>query len=336
MSIQVSPNAGIIPLDAKSFPLSVTIHSNVKGPAKGSVKLSLPPGWKSDSPLAVFQTSQDGENQALSFHVEPAGLKNAAYTINAIANYAGRDYREGYAIAGYPGLRPYFLYRGSEYKATGTDVAVAPNLKIGYVTGSGDDVPATLGELGLGMSFLTARDVAGANLSQYDVILLGVRAYAARPELAIYNTRLLDYVKNGGVLIVQYNTPEFDHNFGPYPYTMGNEPEEVVDEASDVQILDPANPLFNWPNKITKADFHGWVEERGSKFLTSWDKRYSALLETHDPGQAPQKGGLLFARYGKGAYIYNAYAFYRELPEGVPGAFRLMANMLSLPRNPQR
>jgi hypothetical protein len=129
---------------------------------------------------------------------------------------------------------------------------------------------------------------------------------------------------------VQYNTPEFDHNFGPYPYKMGDDPEEVTDEESQVAILAPENRIFTWPNKITGADFAGWVEERGSKFLTSWDANYKPMLETHDPGQAPQKGGLLYAEYGKGIYVYNAYAFYRELPEGVPGAFRLFANLLSL------
>jgi hypothetical protein len=168
------------------------------------------------------------------------------------------------------------------------------------------------------------------------VILLGVRAYAAREDLKTYNSRLLDYVKNGGVVIAQYNTPEFDHNYGPYPYTMTEDPEEVTDESSSTEILDPANPVFRWPNQITAQDFDGWVEERGSKFMKSWDARYEPLLSTQDAGQPPQKGGLLYARYGKGIWVYNAYAFYRELPEGVPGAYRIFANLISLPRNPGR
>jgi drug/metabolite transporter superfamily protein YnfA len=134
--------------------------------------------------------------------------------------------------------------------------------------------------------------------------------------------------------IVQYNTPEFDHNYGPYPYIMTSNPEEVTDEASQVQILEPQNPVFTWPNKITNKDFTGWVEERGSKWMQSWDSHYQALLETHDEGQPLQKGGLLYANYGKGIYIYNAYAFYRQLPEGVPGAYRIFANMISLAKNP--
>ena len=215
------------------------------------------------------------------------------------------------------------------------DVKIAPSLKVGYITGSGDEVPESLVHLGLNVEFLSAPDLANGDLSKYDVVLLGVRAYAARSELAVFNSRLLDYVKNGGVAIVQYNTPEFDHNFGPYPYTMGNNPEEVTDEASKVTVLVPDNPVFNWPNKITAKDFDGWVEERGSKWLTTWDPKYEALLETHDQGQDLQKGGLLYARYGKGVYVYNAYAFYRQLPEGVPGAYRIFANLLSLPKNPQ-
>ena len=212
----------------------------------------------------------------------------------------------------------------------------APNLSIGYVMGSGDDVPAALEHLGIQVHFLAAADLAGGDLEKFDAILLGVRTYAARPELVTYNNRLLDYVKGGGVVIVQYNTPEYDHNFGPYPYTMTSNPEEVTDEASRVQILAPSNPVFHWPNQIMEKDFDGWVEERRSKWMKSWDPRYEALLETHDEGQEPQKGGLLYAKYGKGLYVYDAYAFYRELPEGVPGAYRIFANIISLPKNPQR
>ncbi len=143
-------------------------------------------------------------------------------------------------------------------------------------------------------------------------------------------------MKDGGVAIVQYNTPEYDRNYGPYPYQMGNNPEEVTDEASKITLLEPDNPIFQWPNKITEHDFEGWVEERGSKWIHTWDPRWEALLETHDPGQEPQRGGLLYAKYGKGVYIYDAYAFYRQLPEGVPGAYRLFANVISLAKNPAR
>ena len=212
---------------------------------------------------------------------------------------------------------------------------VAPGLNVGYIVGAGDDVPQSLVSLGINVRFLTAGDLASGNLSKFDAIILGVRAYAVREDLKTYNGRILDYVRNGGAVIVQYNTQEYDHNYGPYPYKMGPNPEEVTDEHSKVEILAPANPVFTWPNKIIAKDFENWVEERGSKFLASWDAAYEPLLETHDPGQDPQKGGLLYAKYGKGIYIYNAYAFYRQMPEGVPGAYRLFANMVSLAKNPQ-
>jgi hypothetical protein len=336
ISVLVSPRAGIVPLNSKSFDLSVAVHSNVKGPANGRVELQLPSGWRSEPPAALFAAEKDGEDRSLSFRVFPANLSEKAYEIKAVAEYNDKQYREGYHATGYSGLRPYFLYEPSTYKTTGVDVKIAPGLKVGYITGSGDDVPASLQSLGLNVHFLSAADLAGADLGAFDVIVLGVRAYAARPDLPTHNQRLLEYVHKGGVVIVQYNTPEFDHNYGPYPYKMGDEPEEVTDEESKMAILEPNNPVFSWPNRITEADFRGWIEERGSKFMSSWDPRYEALLETHDPSQTAQKGGLLYAKYGKGVYIYNAYAFYRQLPEGIPGAYRLMANLLSLPKNPNR
>ncbi|MGB8789568.1 MAG: PIG-L family deacetylase [Candidatus Acidiferrales bacterium] len=333
ISVSISPQAGIVPLDSKSFEVAVNIHSNVKGPAKGTVKLDLPEGWKAQQ--EEFSTSRDGDDQSLNFHVTPASLMERAYAITAVATYDGHDYKEGYHTIGYPGLRPYNLYRASTYRTTGVDVKVAPGLNIGYIVGAGDDMPQSLVNLGINVHFLTPEDLASGNLSKFNAIILGVRTYAVREDLIAHNDRILDYVKNGGVVIVQYNTPEYDHDYGPYPYKMGSNPQEVTDENSKVEILAPANPVFTWPNKITTKDFENWVEERGSKFLESWDPQYVPLLETHDPGQAPQKGGLVYAKYGKGIYIYNAYAFYRQMPDGVPGAYRIFANMVSLGKSPE-
>jgi hypothetical protein len=146
---------------------------------------------------------------------------------------------------------------------------------------------------------------------------------------------LLDYVKNGGVLIVQYNLQNFDRDYGPYPFSLGSNPEKVVDENSSIKLLEAANPAFSWPNKISADDFKGWEEERGHGFLKSWDPRYTALVETHDPEQDPQSGGLLLAHYGRGFYIYDAFALYRQLPSGVPGAYRILANLVSIGKNPE-
>ncbi|HEV2176431.1 MAG TPA: PIG-L family deacetylase [Terriglobia bacterium] len=334
ISVAISPHAGVTPLDERSFGLNVVVHSNVKGPAAGSVRLELPAGWTASPSTAHFSTAQDGEDEPLSFQVHPSNLQEKPYTVTAVAEYNGHEYKEGYHTVGYQGLRPYNLYRSASYRTTGTDVKVAPGLNVGYIMGSGDDVPQSLENLGIKAHMLASSDLATGDLSKYNIVLLGVRTYAVRQDLITYNGRLLDYVKNGGVVVVEYNTPEFDHNFGPYPYSMTENPEEVTDETSKVTILDPSNPVFVWPNKITTKDFNGWVEERGSKFMKTWDPHYTALLETHDPGQDPQKGGLLYARYGKGIYVYCAYAFYRQLPEGVPGAYRLFANLVSLPKNP--
>ncbi|HLW76926.1 MAG TPA: hypothetical protein VKS01_08065, partial [Bryobacteraceae bacterium] len=206
---------------------------------------------------------------------------------------------------------------------------------IGFLPGTGDDVPKALINLDRSVRILDSSDLTHGDLSGYDAIILGTRAYAVRADLKSANARLLEYVKNGGTLIVQYNLQDFDHNYGPYPFTLGSNPQKVVDENSEVTLLDPDNPAMRWPNKITSDDFKGWVEERGHGFLRSWDDRYRPLVETHDPEQDPQKGGLLLARYGKGFYIYDAFALYRQLPSGVPGAFRLLANLVSLGKNPE-
>ena len=333
ISLTITPNAGIVPLNRSSFTISTLVHSNAKGPAAGTVRLDLPDGWRSQPENATFSTMQDGEQQSIEFTVYPHGLEEKTYKIGAVASYEGKSYKQGYTTVGYAGLRPYFLYRPSTYTTTGTNVKIEPGLAVGYIEGSGDDVPQSLENLGVHVRFITGQDLATGNLSKYNVIVIGVRAYAVRNSLRTYNGRILEYVKNGGVVIAQYETPEFDHNYGPYPYTMTSDPEEVTDEASHVNLLDTKNPALCWPNRITEKDFQGWIEERGSKFMQSWDPHYEPLLETHDPNQAPQKGGMLYAKYGKGIYVYTAYAFYRELPLGVPGAYRLFANLLSLPHS---
>lgn len=334
ISLTMLQSDGIIPLDRTMMPVSVRIHSNVKGAAQGSVRLDLPTGWKSMPASAPFSFAQDGQEQIVTFKVTPSNMKEQTYQVKAVADYDNHQYKEGYVQVGYPGLRPYYLYSDATYNVTATNVKVSPNLQIGYIEGSGDDVPASLEDLGIYVHFLSQADLATGDLQKYNEILVGVRAYAVREDLRTFNGRLLNYVKNGGVVVVQYQTPEFDHNFGPYPYTMPN-PEEVTDEHSVVTILDPDNPLMKWPNVITAKDFNGWIEERGSKFLRTWDPQYEPLLETHDPGQAPQNGGLLVAHYGSGTYVYTAYAFYRELPLGVPGAYRIFANLLSISNDPQ-
>jgi len=330
ISVAVSPAAGVVPLTEKTLTVTARVRSNVKGAAAGTVKLELPQGWTAAPERAEFSLAKDGDEEEVRFVVTPGKMTETAYTMTAVATFAGREYREGYKTAGYAGLLPENLYRPATYQARGVEVKIAPGLRVGYLPGTGDEVQASLENLGVHATTLTMADVAGGKLSGYDVVVLGVRAYAAHPGLAAANAQLLNYAKNGGLVIVQYNTNQID--LGPYPVALGDA-EKVVDERSPVRLLEPQSAVLSWPNRITEQDFDGWVEERGHSFMESWDPQYQAPLETHDPGQDPQKGGLLVAKTGKGAYVYLAYALYRELPEGVPGAYRLFANLLSLGKN---
>jgi LmbE family N-acetylglucosaminyl deacetylase len=334
ISLTVTPQAGIVPLNDGGFDLHIKLHSSVKGPAKGTVSLDLPKGWTSTPASSDFATKREGEDENLSFHVQPATVEAKPYSITAVAEYDSQKYTEGFETVGYPGIRPYPHYRPATYRTTGVDVKTATGLKIGYIMGTGDDVAMSLEYLGIHPTMLSPEDISKGDLSQYDAIVLGIRAYAARPELKTFNNRLLDYAHNGGTVIVQYQTQEYDHNYGPYPLTLSGDPEKVVEETEKVQLLVPNDPVLNWPNKITTDDFSGWVEERGHGFMRQWDSHYVALTEMHDVDQDPQKGGLLYARYGKGSYVYLSYAFFRQMPEGVPGSFRIMANLISMGKNP--
>jgi hypothetical protein len=311
----------------------VTVHSNVVGSADGSLRLDLPAGWKSDPAQVAFHLNNE-EDREVNFQVHPDKLEQKSYEIKAVATSGGHDYSDGYQTVGYPGLRPYNYYRPATYRARGVDVRVAPGLNLGYVMGPGDDIPQALEDLGIHPHLLSAAEIGSGDLNKYNVIMLGIRAYASRPELGANNRRLLEYVRNGGNLVVQYQSGEYDHNFGPYPYTLGRSSEKVVDETDSVTLLDPKNPLLTWPNQITPKDFDSWVEERGHSFMESWDPKYTALTETHDPGQDPQKGGLLVAHEGNGTYTYVAFALYRQTPEAVPGAYRLLANLVSAGMRP--
>jgi LmbE family N-acetylglucosaminyl deacetylase len=332
ISVTVAPNAGVVPLTNTSLHLQVTVHSSVKGSAKGTVRLDLPKGWHSKPEAAPFSVTSDGDEECIGFDVMPEAVQTKPYAITAVADYNGEQFKQGFVTTGYPGIRPYPSYRESSYRTTGVDVKIAPGLKVGYVNGTGDEVPSSLQDLGINVTFLSPQDIANGDLSAYDAIILGIRSYAARPELKASNNRILDYVHNGGTIIVQYQTPEYDHDYGPYPLSISNDPEKVVEEDNKVSLA-ANDPVLSWPNKITEADFSGWVEERGHGFARTWDPKYISPTEMHDVDQDPQKGGLLYAPYGKGTYVYLSYAFFREMPDGVPGAFRIMANLLSIDKN---
>ena len=257
------------------------------------------------------------------------GKAGAAEKIEAVAQAGGHSYATGWQSVGYAGLRPYNLYRPAQLLTRKVDVKLAPGLRIGYIMGTGDEVPDAIEALGAMPHMLTATEVASGDLSAWNVLVVGIRAYSARPELAAAEPRLKKFVEDGGTLVVQYQSGDFP---APYPLKLGRNPERVVDESDPVKLLAGDNPLLISPNRITPGDFNGWVEERGHSFLESWDPAYTALTETADPGQDPQRGGLVVAHPGKGTYIYCSFALYRQLPELVPGAYRILANLLSAGR----
>ena len=247
-----------------------------------------------------------------------------------------KEYAEGYQVIAHRDLEPRHLYRAASMELRGIDVALPAGLKVGYVMGVGDEVPQALEQIGAPVTTLGSNELASGDLDGFDAIIVGIRVTTIRDDLKAYSRRLLDYAERGGNLIYQYQTQEFDAaQYGPYPYKLTIRAEEVSEEDSKVTILDPSNPIFNWPNKITPADFDGWVEERGSKWMAEWDQRYKALLECNDREQKSQRGGMLFANYGRGTFTYAAYAFYRQLPAGVPGGYRLFANIISLKKRPK-
>ena len=340
IGVGLSPRVGVVPVGAAqtSFNVTVNLLNNVKGNSTGKVRLKLPTGWTSAPADQTFNFTHEGEISNFAFKVSVPRVTggDAGFKIQAVAEYAGREYTEGYEVIAHRDNEPRHLYRPATMAVRGVDVKVAPNLSVGYVMGVGDEIPKALEQIGVKVTMLGENDLASGNLDGFDAVIVGIRATAVRDDLKAYSKRLLEYCERGGNLIYQYQTQEFDAApYGPYPYKLGARAEEVSEEDSKVTILDPTNPIFTGPNKITLADFDGWVEERGSKWMSTWDERYKPLLECNDRQQAPQKGGLMFASYGKGTFVYAAYAFYRQLPAGVQGGYRLFANIVSLKKRSQ-
>ncbi len=324
IGVRVTPEARILPLDGSALPVHVTVHAQAA--AEGTVELKLPQGWRAEPAEAKFHRSAAGDTEPILFSVTPSAIQSGAYAIQAIAHSGGRTYESGWRSVGYFGLRPYNIYTPAVLQTRNVDVKAASGLNVAYVMGPGDLVPDAIEGLGVKPHLLSAAEITSGNLSAWNVIVVGIRAYSVRPDLYAAQSRLDEFVRNGGTMIVQYQSGNFP---APLPISMGRTPERVVDEQASVKILDNTNPLLTWPNKISPADFDGWVEERGHGFPDSWDSGYAALTETADAGQDPQRGGLLVTHPGKGTYVYVAYALYRQLPELVPGAYRILANLLS-------
>jgi LmbE family N-acetylglucosaminyl deacetylase len=310
--------------------IGVSVRSNVQSAVHAKLRLETPPGWKVEPAEIAVDLDHDGDLSNYNFQVTPQNLHEGTYKVTAKAEYNGKQYAEGFKIITRPDLDSYPAYRPATENVQAVDVKLPPQLRVGYLMGAGDEIPSVLESVGVNVNMITPQELATGDLSRYGTIIVGIRAYDTRTDVREHNRRLLDYVNNGGTLIVQYNQSIGLFNEGhytPYPATAAN--LRVTVEEAPVEVLAPEEPVFNWPNKITQKDFDGWVQERGLYFMGQWDTQFKPLLACNDPGEPSQKGGLLLSHYGKGIYIYSAYGFSRQLPAGVPGAIRLFVNLLS-------
>ncbi|HEX8272698.1 MAG TPA: PIG-L family deacetylase [Longimicrobiaceae bacterium] len=340
VSVLLEPPATVLPVpeavsSASPAPLRyrVRLRAEAPGGVAGTLRLVLPSGWSAEPAAAPLRFAAPGEQREVDFAVRaPVGVAPGDHIVRAVFQAEdGRRFERGVQLVDYPHVRARPLLHDAASRVRAADVRVPRGLRVAYVAGAGEEGPGVLGQLGIVPDLLDAEALATRDLSRYDVVVAGSRAYEVRPDLAAHNARLLEYVRRGGTLIVQYNKYELvEGGFTPYPITMGRPHDRVTDEAAPVRMLEPAHPVFTWPNRITERDFQGWIQERGLYFARTWDPRYTPLLETGDPGEAPLRGGLLVAPYGEGTYVYTGLAFFRQLPEGVPGAWRLFANLLAL------
>jgi len=346
VGLTLEHNAQVLLPATHSFNVPVNIQTSQP---YGEVRLHTPLDW------AIRPATQTLAPGDLTFFVllpiKPL-TKSATLTAEANSKPTGH-YTEGYRPIGYGDLPITNYYTPATTRIVPVDLTLPTRHNIAYLPGTGDSIPEALTSINLKPTILTIADLTPANLAQYDTVILGVRTYAAHPNLHGAPTQaLLDYARNGGNVVVQYQTPEFTAADAPYPLSLGSN-EKVVDETSPVALLDPGKnrypeasasgligqkkegalapeyALLTTPNKITPSDFNNWVEERGHGFLSTWDSHYTALTETHDPGQLPQRGGLITTPLGKGHWTYVAFALYRQLPEAVPGAYRLYINLLT-------
>lgn len=347
-AVATTPDTVIVPLKSatpvtKDVRVTVTNHS--KGAAKADVTLEIPQGWRATPATQPVSFTREDESVTVRFMLQPPapGVLAAAamkpggnqFKVNAVVKSGTGTFTQGYQVVEYPHTTRRHVLTSPQVAVKALDVNVKPNLSLGYVMGVGDEVPAALVQLGVKLTFIDPEELAWGDLSRYDVIMTGVRAYERRADLRANNQRLLDYAKAGGTVIVQYNKFEFNEaQYGPFPAKVGR--ERVTDENAEMKVLAPQHPVFNTPNAIGRADWTGWVQERGLYFLdeTARDPQYTDLIEFTEPfqyNQGVKRGALVEAKVGEGRWLYVGLGLWRQLPAGTDGAFRLMANLISLP-----
>jgi LmbE family N-acetylglucosaminyl deacetylase len=298
------------------------------GAVRGELRLEAPKGWRVEpASVPVELRAADAESFA-TFTIHPPPNPGEG-TLRAVVKVDGRDYSFARERISYQHIGVHILMPAAEAKVVLADIKKKGEL-IGYIPGAGDDIPQSLQQIGYNVKTLDGSEITAENLKRFDAVVLGIRAYNTQDRIAGWQAELLAYVKAGGVVVAQYNTTAElkTKAIGPFPFEISR--ERVTDETAEIRILVPDHPALNTPNKITADDFKGWVQERGLYFPNKWDANWTALLSCNDPGEKPLDGGLLVAKSGQGYFVYTGYAFFRQLPAGVPGAYRLFANLVSL------
>jgi len=320
------------PLSRKSArQLGVTLASRSGDAQSGRLEVVAPPSWPAVAPIP-FRLEPGAAVDLEAALAPPKGLAPGRYAVTLAAVLdSGEKIAIAVPVVDYPHIRPTPRPEPSTVEVSAADIALPPLRRVGYVRGASDRVPEFLAQVGVPISLLGPAELAGGDLSGYDAIVVGSRAYETDPALQRANGRLLDYARKGGLVIVQYQQyPFVEGKYAPFPFDIARPHDRVTDETAAVAVLDPANPVFTTPNRIGAADWEGWVQERGLYFAHSWDPAYKPLLAMADPGGPRLEGGLLVAALGQGHYVYTGLALFRQLPAGVPGAYRLFANLLAL------
>ena len=334
VSVEPATDLIVTPVSAasESIAMLLTVRNNSNEPVAGTAQFQLPGGWEASPAFADFSLGPAPALGTFSFTVTmPENIEAGEYELRASASIGGDLYQQSMDEIAYPHISTHRVHRDAITEVEVIDVTVA-DVKVAYVMGSGDLVPESLRRLGVDVSLLSDAELTTADLSQYDVIVVGIRASQTRPAFVANNQRLLNFADQGGTLIVQYQQPDFAaQNLAPFEVAMDRN-VRVVDETAPITILEPEHPLFSFPNRIDAEDFEGWVQERNNYNFTSFDReRYIPLTEAHDEGEPPSEGAMLYAPIGDGHYVYTSYSWFRQLPNGVPGAYRIFANLISLP-----
>ena len=334
LDVKLDRDTLLLSTDAPRAQRIVATVGNAGGDsAVGRVRLELPTGWAAVAPQPFVLAAGAGR-ESFAFDVRPpAGLAPGRYEIRAVAESGGERFADGIWVVDHPHVRPRGYRREAAVSVVAAPVALPRLTRVGYVRGAADRVPEALASIGVPVELLDAAALERGDFSRYDAIVVGPRAYETDPALVEHNGRLLAYARGGGLVIVQYQQYQFvTGRFAPFPLTIASPHDRVADERAPVTAIAPGHAALSAPNALGPADWGGWVQERGLYFARTWDPAYVPVIESADPGSAPLRGGLLIAPVGRGTFVYTGIAFFRQLPAGVPGAFRLFANLLALPR----